>query len=82
VAKVIETLGRESGTGQDTPLGVCPCPAPLLAAPRRTWCDIVPSCPAVPLWGAKLAPGLLAGTPMVPTAFFAFDVSNEHQEAV
>ena len=38
------TGGRESGTGQDTHLGVCPCPA----TPRGTWRDIVPSCPAVP----------------------------------
>jgi hypothetical protein len=41
------TDGRESGTGQDTPLGVCPCPAPLPATPHGTWRDIVPSCPAV-----------------------------------
>jgi Holliday junction resolvase len=40
------TSGRESGTGQDTPLGVCPCPAP--PTPCATWRDIVPSCPVVP----------------------------------
>jgi hypothetical protein len=38
---------RESGTGQDTPLGVCPCPAPLPATPFWTWLDIVPCCPVV-----------------------------------
>jgi hypothetical protein len=27
------TNGSESGTGQDTPLGVCPCPAPRSATP-------------------------------------------------
>jgi hypothetical protein len=50
--------GRESGTGQDTPLGVCPCPAPLPATPYRTWRDIVPSCPAVTplLRGANAKP--------------------------
>ena len=41
---------RECGTGQDTPLGVCPCPAPLPATPSGTWRDIVPSCPAVTHW--------------------------------
>jgi hypothetical protein len=46
--KAISTDGRESGTGQDTPLGVCPCPAPRSATPFRTWRDIVPSCPIVP----------------------------------
>ena len=48
MAKSTRTNGRESGTGQDTPLGVCPCPAPLPATPCGTWRDIVPSCPAVP----------------------------------
>ena len=70
------TEGRESGTGQDTPLGVCPCPAPLPATPCGTWHDIVPSCPAVTPWvsGLKakrqphfpatwLAPALLALEP-------------------
>jgi hypothetical protein len=33
MASGIETGGRESGTGQDTPLGVCPCPAPHAATP-------------------------------------------------
>ena len=42
---------RDSGTGQDTPLGVCPCPAPLPATPSGTWRDIVPSCPVVPYLG-------------------------------
>ena len=41
------TSGRESGTGQDTPLGVCPCPAPHAATPYGTWRDVVPSCPVV-----------------------------------
>jgi hypothetical protein len=48
MARTTRTNGRESGTGQDTPLGVCPCPLP--ATPRGTWRDIVPSCPAVPHW--------------------------------
>jgi hypothetical protein len=47
MAKTAGANGRESGTGQDTPLGVCPCPAPPPATPCRTWGDIVPSCPAV-----------------------------------
>ena len=47
MAKATGEDGRESGTGQDTPLGVCPCPAPLPATPCGTWRDIVPSCPAV-----------------------------------
>jgi hypothetical protein len=50
MAKARATDGRESGTGQDTPLGVCPCPAPLPATPCRTWRDIVPSRPAVTPW--------------------------------
>jgi hypothetical protein len=44
MSSTTRTNGRESGTGQDTPLGVCPCPAPT---PCETWRDIVPSCPAV-----------------------------------
>jgi hypothetical protein len=50
MAKTAGTNGRVSGTGQDTPLGVCPCPAPPPATPCRTWRDIVPSCPVVPHW--------------------------------
>jgi hypothetical protein len=42
MAKAIRRDGRESGTGQDTPLGVGPCPALHAATPCRTWCDIVP----------------------------------------
>jgi hypothetical protein len=34
MARTTRTNGRESGTGQDTPLGVCPCPAPLPAVPH------------------------------------------------
>jgi Fe-S-cluster containining protein len=45
MSSTTRTNGRESGTGQDTPLGVCPCPAPT---PCGTWRDIVRSCPAVP----------------------------------
>jgi hypothetical protein len=45
MSSTTRTNGRESGTGQDTPLGVCPCPAPM---PCVTWRDIVPSCPVVP----------------------------------
>jgi hypothetical protein len=48
MAKATGTNGRDSGTGQDTPLGVCPCPAPVPATPCRTWRDIVTSCPVVP----------------------------------
>jgi hypothetical protein len=50
VSRATRTNGRESGTGQDTPLGVCPCPAPRSAMPHGTWRDIVPSCPAVTHW--------------------------------
>ena len=62
MAKPTSTNGRESGTGQDTPLGVCPCPAPLPATPCGTWRDIVPSCPAVthcPLMESKAAVAML-----------------------
>jgi hypothetical protein len=38
---------RGSGTGQDTPLGVCPCPAPASAAPCGTLMDIAGQLPAV-----------------------------------
>jgi hypothetical protein len=44
MSSTARTNGRESGTGQDTPLGVCPCPAPT---PCVTWRDNVPSSPAV-----------------------------------
>jgi hypothetical protein len=44
----VRARGGESGTGQDTPLGVCPCPAPLPATPHMTWRDIGLSRPAVP----------------------------------
>jgi len=50
MANATRTGGRESGTGQDTPLGVCPRPATLPATPCGTWRDIVPPCPAVPRW--------------------------------
>ncbi len=45
MASSLRADGHESGTGQDTHLGVCPCPA---LHPCVTWRDIVPSCPAVP----------------------------------
>jgi hypothetical protein len=47
MAKATGADGRQSGTGQDTPLGLCPCPAPLPPTPCGTWRDIVPSRPAV-----------------------------------
>ena len=56
MAKTIRIDGRESGTGQDTPLGVCPCPAPL---PLRLSGRAVTLSRAVPLsriacsWKAK-----------------------------
>ena len=72
MSRATRTNGRESGTGQDTPLGVCPCPAPLLATPCGTWRDIVPSCPAVthcPLMESKAAATRFSGlTPQVPAA--------------
>ena len=83
MAKAIRTDGRESGTGQDTPLGVCPCPAP---PPCRTRRDIVPSCPAVTHWlfmESKAAAAMLfwpyaAGA---CRASFVLGVLNRHQEA-
>jgi hypothetical protein len=84
--KTARTNGRESGTGQDTPLGVCPCPAPCSATPCRTWRDIVPSCPAVTHWlfmeskaaAARFLWPHAAGACRAP---LALGVLNPHREA-
>ena len=85
MAKATRPDGRESGTGQDTPLGVCPCPAPHLATPCGTWRDIVPSCPAVPhcpLMESKAAAAMLFGPHAVGTcgALLALGVLNQYRE--
>ena len=86
MSSTTRTNGRESGTGQDTPLGVCPCPAPLAATPCRTWRDIVPSCPAVThclfMESNATAPGFFwphaVGT---CRALLVVGVLNQHREA-
>ena len=86
-AKAIRTNGRESGTGQDTPLGVCPCPAPRSATPFRTCRDIVPSCPAVTHWlfmESKTTAAMLFGPHAVGACrrtLLALGVLNQPREA-
>ena len=83
MSSTTRTNGRESGTGQDTPLGVCPCPAPT---PCRTWRDIVPSCPAVTHW-LFMESKAVAAILLWPHAAGAcrtslvLGVLNRHQEA-
>ena len=86
MAKATRTDGRESGTGQDTPLGVCPCPAPLPTTPCRTWRDIVPSCPAVThcLFMESNATATRFFWPHAAgacRALLVLDVLNQHREA-
>jgi hypothetical protein len=82
MANITRTRGREGGTGQDTPLGVCPCPAPLPATPAGHGVTLSRPVPLSRIGALNWHPRLLAGTPMVPPSLLAFDVSNPHQEAV
>jgi hypothetical protein len=61
MAKITRKRGRESGTGQDTPLGVCPCPARVPSGHGVTLSRPVPLSRNCCSWKAKTAAAMLFG---------------------